>query len=119
MAELFLRESALKDPTMDEVIAAISETLADGFQLADSTSLSMDSSGEAVEVTMVHPVLANGCSLPKAEGAGIVGCEICSMLAVLFSSSTGRLVSLDGCARDDSRDISTTSLRLGAKYPAD
>jgi hypothetical protein len=120
MAELFLRESALKDPAMDEIIAAIPLILVDGFQLADSSSVSVKSSGdETVEVTLVHPVLNNDCRFPKAEGTGIVGCEICSMLAVLFSSSTSRLVSLDGCAHDETTDISTASLRLGAKYPAD
>jgi hypothetical protein len=120
MAELFLRESALRDPTMDDIIAAISETIVDGFQLADSSSVNVKSSdSEDVQVTLVHPVLASGCGTTKSEGMGIVGCEVCSMLAVLFSSSTSRVVSLDGCTRDETRDTSTTSLHLGAKYPAD
>jgi len=120
MAELFLRESALKDPTMDDIISAISETIVDGFQLADSSSVRVKSSeNEAVEVTLVHPVLVSGCGTTNSEGNGIVGCEVCSMLAVLFSSSTSRVVSLDGCTRDENSDTSTTSLHLGAKYPAD
>jgi hypothetical protein len=121
MAELFLRESALKDPTMDDIIAAIPEAVVDGFQLADSSSVNVKSSsgGEVVEVTLVHPVLMSGCGALKSEGTGIVGCEVCSMLAVLFSSSTSRMVSLDGCTHDETSDSSTTSLRLGAKYPAD
>jgi hypothetical protein len=118
MAELFLRESALRDPTFDDIIAAIPETIVDGFQLADACSVSVDSSDEAVEVKLVHPVLAGGCG-PKSEGTGVVGCEVCSMLAVLFSSSASRVVSLGGCTRDEKRDTSTTSLHLGAKYPAD
>ena len=120
MAELFLRESGLKDPTMDDIIAAIPQTMVDGFQLADSSSVSVKSPGdEAVEVVLAHPVLTNNCGPPKVEGTGIVGCEVCSMLAALFSSSTGRLVSLDGCVYDEDTDTSTTSLHLGAKYPAD
>ena len=120
MAELFLRESALKEPTMDDIIAAIPETVVDGFQLADSSSVSLKpSDNETVEVRLVHPVLASGCGATKPEGSGIVGCEVCSMLAVLFSSSTSRVVSLDGCTRDEESDSSTTSLHLGAKYPAD
>jgi hypothetical protein len=120
MAELFLRESALRDPTMDDIIAAIPEAVVDGFQLADSSSVSVKSSdSEAVEVTLVHPVLTSGCGTTKSEGIGIVGCEVCSMFAVLFSSSTSRVVSLDGCTHDETSDTSTTSLHLGAKYPAD
>lgn len=121
MAELFLRESALKDPSMEDVIASISQTVVEGFQLAGSVSVSMKAAeGEAVEVTQVHPVLANNCrNSNNAGGSGIVGCEICSMLAILFSSSSGRLVSLEGCTYDDDNDISITSLHLGAKYPAD
>jgi hypothetical protein len=120
MAELFLRESALKDPNIDDIIAAIPETIVDGFQLADASSVNIKSSdSEAVEVTLVHPVLTTGCGASKSEGTGIVGCEVCSMLAVLFSSSTSRIVSLDGCAYDETSDISTTSLHLRAKYPAD
>lgn len=120
MAELFLRESALKDPTMDDIITAIPEAIVAGFQLAASTSVSVKSSDdESVQVTLVHPVLTGGCGPTKPRGSGVVGCEVCSMLAVLFASSTGRMVSLDGCTRDERSDSSITSLHLGAKYPAD
>jgi hypothetical protein len=120
MAELFLRESALKDPTIDDIIAAIPQTMADGFQLADSSSVSVRSpDDETIKVTLVHPVLISGCGATKREGTGIVGCEVCSMLAVLFSSSTSRIVSLEGCTYNGQNDASTTSLHLGAKYPAD
>lgn len=120
MAEIFLRESALADPTMDSVIAAIPETIASGFQIASSASVSLDSaSGDSLKVILVHPVLPNGCSHRGAEGAGIVGCEICSMLAVLFSSTTGRIVTLQGCTYDEEGDTSTASLHLEAKYRPD
>ncbi len=120
MAELFLRDVALKDPTMDDIILAIPQALVDGFQLADSSIVRAASSdSDAIQVTLGRPVLTDSCSPPNKGGTGIVGCEICSMLAVLFSSSTGRLVSLHGCAHDENSDTTTVSLHLGAKYPAD
>lgn len=120
MAELFLRDVALKDPTMDDIILAIPQALVDGFQLADSSIVRAGSSdSDAIEVTLGRPVLTDSCSQPNKGVTGIVGCEICSMLAVLFSSSTGRLVSLHGCAHDENSDTTTVSLHLGAKYPAD
>ncbi|MGH9920237.1 MAG: hypothetical protein ACRD6W_15390, partial [Nitrososphaerales archaeon] len=119
MAELFLRESALRDPTIDDIIAVIPETIVDGFQLADSCSVVVGSSDDAIEVKLVHPVLTGGCGPTKSEGTGVVGCEVCSMLAVLLSSSASRVVSLGGCTRNEKSDTSTMSLHLGAKYPSD
>lgn len=113
LALLFSRETEGAPVTMASLAHLLPSVMRENFGLAESVGVSSDDS--KVEVTLRKPAVL--CSCPRDEGrsTGVVGCTIASFLAVLYSYSTQRAVSLNRCQIDaESRDWKI-SMALSAK----
>ena len=67
-----------------------------------------------INFTLRHPILKGGCD-SNISGSGCLGCETCSMLAVLGCYTTGKVVTIKECNYDDVKDMSFVSLEISAK----
>lgn len=115
LAELVYRELETESKlTPAQLGRSLPKVLCESFGLAGSASL--NGSSEAVQLKLLHPVLRNSC-IPAETGpdGGVIGCSLCSCVAVLMSYSSSRIVTLKGCSYDIERDVSTVSMTIGAE----
>jgi hypothetical protein len=116
LAELIYREFQTEERlTPAQLARSLPNVLTQSFGLAVSASLS--GSEGTIEIRLLHPALRNSCGGPTESrtGKGIIGCSVCSCLAVLICYSSYRLITLHGCSYDIDSDTSTLSLVLGPK----
>jgi len=102
LAELFTRETGLKQITLDSLKVSLPEMMVDNFGLAESVELTLRDG--LAEIVLQHPSTTCTCSEDPRRLRGYLGCTIASSLAVMFCAATRQPVALQKCVHDEASD---------------
>lgn len=112
LAELFVRDVGIIEPSFDALEASLPSMITESFGLADSVKLSHEKG--SVRVVLRAPFFDCPCSdMQDKRRSGVVGCTIASFLAVLVCASSKSPLSLMRCVRDHDADTWEVSMSLG------
>lgn len=101
LAELYERELNLAIST-DLLIQSLRSIICERFELGSTLSVKQAPDGNSVEISLSRPAVRQSC--PTSRVNGIIGCPISSMIAVLFSHATKRIVRIQQCTFDEEKN---------------
>ena len=96
LAELYVRESGVKELSMLDLRNTIEPMLTENFGLAGSVRL--ETTPEKAVVTLIRP--STRCDAGGESTKGMVGCPVSSFLAILLAKASNHAVVLDKCELD-------------------
>ena len=113
LAELYIKELGIPKPSFDNIQNSSQRIICQTLHLASDARI--DRSGDRVEVLLNKPVLKNSCNpKPRSDSTkpGSIGCEVCSLYAVVASLSLSKSISIAQCAYDVETDATLVSLKI-------
>ena len=130
LAQLFLRELPMENPSLDDLIASVPQIFSQSFGLSQSSVMILKNKEDAetgeqyetVEFVISHPVLKDTCSTKQdqdGQSNASLSCIVCSLIATLICYTSMREVSVLECSRDLETDTAIIRFRLGAKTGKD
>jgi hypothetical protein len=111
LAELFVRETGLKDVSIEALKVTLPSMMRENFGLAESVNF--DIKDYEAEVVLHQPSSVCKCEDEPHVTGGYLGCTVASSLAVLVCFATKRSVKLRRCIRDPATDAWKISMALG------
>lgn len=98
LAELYMRESGLKQLTIDRLRVSLSSLIRENFGLASYVEIQEDTN--KVTVILHDPSITCHCPEEPDRLLGYIGCTVASCIAVVTAQATGRTVLLQKCIQD-------------------
>lgn len=114
LAELFVKEAGVLEPTLDSLEASLPQALTESFGLAGSVSLKRDE-GSFTAILRSPSFQCNCGTEAPGKVRGVAGCAVASFLAVLVCASARRPLVLEGCNLSPDTSTCTISMTLGAR----
>ncbi|MDG6994403.1 MAG: hypothetical protein JRN52_00655 [Nitrososphaerota archaeon] len=114
LADLYIKELGIPKPSIDSIVSGAQRILCQNLHLASEARI--ERSANRIEVILKHPIFKTSCNpkhnsnLPSKQGC--LGCEVCSMHAVIVSFSLSKSVSIEKCDYDPESDATLVSLKI-------